>query len=108
MREKRRHQRLEFSERITAVDSMSGEPVGVIGNLSSSGLMLICDEPMEDDLLLQLDLDLPDDTDTRTVSVGVHTLWSHAANAGRRHWVGFEIVDISSEDEAYLESLVVS
>ena len=102
MEDQRRFQRATPEEVVKVHDSLTGEVLGQIGNLSANGMMLITDTRIEEDRILQIHFGLVADGEKRTVNVGVRSLWLQTANIASRFWVGLEIIDISDEDEAFL------
>lgn len=99
----RRAKRKQVDERIDVADAMLDAPIGLIGNISETGMMLLGNQAMADDALYQFHFSLTDTAGTRRkVSVGAHQLWSEPANAPGQHWIGFRFIDIGADDLAVL------
>lgn len=100
----RRAERKKIREMILVEDAISGFSLGRIGNISSSGLMLICPHRLHDDALYQLRFTLPDqdDGEDATLEVGVHEQWSEQAAIPGQFWSGLRIIDIEPEAERRL------
>lgn len=104
MNEKRRSDRKSIDSIILVTDAITDQPVGRIGNLSTTGLMLIGPQPMNDDALYQLRFDLPGrgNESRRTLEVGVHEQWAEEAAIPGQYWSGLRFIDIGDEDAAAL------
>lgn len=101
----RRAERKRASGVIQVINAITGEPMGRIGNLSSNGLMLICQQTLREDALYQLSFQLPrSDGRPHTMEIGVHEQWSEQAAVPGQHWTGFRIIDLSPDDAATLQS----
>jgi hypothetical protein len=102
--ERRSAPRKSISAPIEVVDSMSGENIGRVGNLSRTGMMLICHRPLRDDALYQLKFRLPDRRGAPTdIETGVHTMWTELAATNGYQWSGLRIISISGSAAASLD-----
>jgi hypothetical protein len=102
--ERRSAPRKPISAPIEVVDSMSGENIGRVGNLSRTGMMLICHRPLRDDALYQLKFRLPDRRGAPTdIETGVHTMWTELAATNGYQWSGLRIISISGSAAASLD-----
>ncbi|MGH8114402.1 MAG: PilZ domain-containing protein [Rhodanobacteraceae bacterium] len=82
---------------IEVIDSISGENIGRVGNLSRNGMMLICHRPLNDNSLYQLRFRLPDLRGSRSeIETGVHTMWTEQAATNGFQWSGVRIISISA------------
>lgn len=89
---------------LDVVDSISGEIIGRIGNLSRTGMMLICHHPLRDGALYQLRFRLPNQQGIPTdVETGVHTMWTEQAATSGYQWSGVRIISISGAAAASLD-----
>ena len=94
--ERRSAPRKPISAPIEVVDSISGENIGRVGNLSRNGMMLICHRPLRDDALYQLRFRLPNQHGaTAEIETGVHTMWTEQAAINGYQWSGVRIISIS-------------
>ena len=91
----RRAKRKVVPERIEVVDTMLDTPVGNIGNISESGMLLIANAPVLDDALYQFRFALPANGRMQDIDVGVHQIWSDTSRGPGQSWVGFRFIDIS-------------
>ncbi len=102
---KRRSERKSASGVIQVVNAITGETMGRIGNLSSSGLMLISQQALREDALYQLSFQLQHgDGRARTMEIGVHEQWSEQAAVPGQYWAGFRIIDLSPDDASALQA----
>jgi hypothetical protein len=104
MNEKRRSDRKPVDSIILVTDAITGQPIGRIGNLSRSGLMLIGPRPLNDDALYQLRFQLSDPADgsRHTLEIGVHEQWTEEAATPGQYWSGLRFIDIGERDDAAL------
>ena len=100
----RRAERKKIRDMILVEDAISGLNLGRIGNLSSSGLMLISSQRLHDDALYQLRFALPDGDNggDTMLEVGVHEQWTEQAAVPGQFWSGLRIIDIAPEAERHL------
>lgn len=103
MNEQRRYPRATPTTRTAVFDAVTGDELGTLGNHSSNGLMIVARSPIEEDLLLQVRFTLHDgEGQERSLTVGVESLWCAPAQQADRYFVGFEIVEIAEDDQAFL------
>ena len=87
-------------------NSIDGEPLGIIGNLSSGGMMLITRRQLFTDGILQLTIDPPREMNSAPIPIGVKILWCTPANSPDEFWAGLRTIDISQAGQASLERLL--
>lgn len=105
--EYRRAKRRKVGYNIEVLDTMTGQAIGKLSNLSETGMLLILGQPLTSDALFQLRFSLPDDTGhSRMVEVGAHELWSDEAAAPGQVWTGFRFIDVAPEDVAFIRGWV--
>ncbi len=103
--ERRSAARIPTSIPIEVTDSISGETVGRVGNLSRTGMMLICHRPLRDDALYQLRFRLPGERGGQSeIETGVHTMWTELAATNGYQWSGLRIISISGTAASTLDS----
>lgn len=105
--EKRRQPRVELSNPLKVIDTMSSESLGLVVNLSADGMMLIGEKALVDGAVYQAEMPLNPDEDA-TLKVGIECLWVSEADSENKNWSGFKIIDISEEDKTFLADLVAS
>lgn len=104
-RERRGGRRVEVHEPMTISDANSGSVVGQLVNLSHTGLMLVSATCIEAGTVLQLKVPLPGGADEEPLLIGVESLWCQDANDSGAYWTGFQIIDISPQDQARLDQV---
>jgi hypothetical protein len=103
MNEKRRLPRKRPEAALHVTDTMTGEVIGHIGNLSQEGMLLLAQRPIADDALYQLSFHLPDvHGRLQPIEVGVHEQWSAAGTMRGQNWVGFRFIDLNPDDQGVL------
>jgi hypothetical protein len=102
--ERRSAPRKPSTDPIEVIDSISGENIGRISNLSRNGMLLICHRPLNDNALYQLRFRLPDRSGSHAeIETGVHTMWSEQASTNGYQWAGLRIISISGPAAASLD-----
>jgi hypothetical protein len=102
----RRHAaRKPASPPTTVTDLISGQAMGQVGNLSSTGMLLIGHQPPRSEALYQVSVTLPGAEPRRgpvvAITLGIQEQWHEPAASGQT-WSGYRIVAISDEDVAQL------
>ena len=106
MNEYRRAKRRKVGD-IDVIDTMTGQPVGKLSNLSETGMLMILGQPIISDALFQLRFTLTSENgSSRNVDVGAHELWSDDAAAPGQVWTGFRFIDVGPEGVAYIREWV--
>ncbi len=94
----REFQRYALEGAVDVYDADRDAYLGRLVNLHARGLMLVGDQPLEEDRLYQLDLHLPRPIKGRSiVRLGVDCLWTRNADHNGKHWAGFTIIDAGPE-----------
>ena len=107
MDDRRRNNRIDaFDAGLKVVNSIDGEPIGIIGNLSPGGMMLISRRELFVEGVLQLRIELPKSFASDPIPVGVKILWCTPANSPDEFWVGLKTIDIAAADHARLLALL--
>jgi hypothetical protein len=107
MQEKRKLPRTDADANIHVHDVNTGRQLGRMVNLSDEGMMLIGREPVERNLVFQLELALESPhRGHKNLHCGVESLWSSKADQSGHYWTGFRIIDISLEAAEIIDSLV--
>jgi hypothetical protein len=91
--EARRMPRRSVRGTVDVIDTLTGERIGHIGNLSVSGMLLIAGVPMIDDGLYQLRFALPGHSDP--IEVGAQVLWQDGGAAPGQSWVGMRFLGLA-------------
>jgi len=97
--------RAPFSALVT--DVISGKPLGQLGNLSTTGLLVICSQPPRSEALYQVSLPLPESglgIDAATpIELGIQEQWQEITASSSQIWAGYRIVAITDVDAARLD-----
>ena len=95
---RRSAERFPTHDAIEVTDSITGNVIGRIGNLSRTGMLLLCQRPLTDDAVYQIRFKLPDGPATRAdIEAGIHTMWTEPATGAERQWSGAHIISISEQ-----------
>lgn len=99
--EERRSPRIPVREHLPVTDLMTDAPIGRVGNISDSGLMLISEESLPEEALFQLRVPLGEAGPL--LDLGAQAMWVEAARTPGSWWTGFRIIDISEADQQRLD-----
>lgn len=103
----RRAERKRASTNAIVTDVISGLPIGHLGNLSSTGMLLISGTPPRSEALYQVSVALPASgralMQSQPIEVGIQEQWHEQAASSGQIWAGFRIVAITDIDAARLE-----
>jgi hypothetical protein len=91
--------RANFTAVIT--DVMTGHPIGQLGNLSSTGMLLIGPHVPGSEALYQVSLTLP--AQSQAIEIGIQEQWHESAASPGQIWAGYRIVAISDHDAIQLD-----
>ena len=104
-RDQRRTRRKPVDFAATVIDVITGLPMGRIGNLSGTGMLLICPAAPQSEAIHQVRLPLSGDSDTpRYIEVGIQEQWHESAASADQVWVGYRIIAIGEGDDAQLDA----
>ena len=107
MTENRRSRRKRAPHAIQVTNSLTGEVIGHVGNLSIDGMLLIASRKLPENALFQFNFDLPGPGGAaRHYEIGVHEQWGEPASIPGQFWSGFRIIDIAPDDRKALESWI--
>ena len=94
-REMRRAQRRSVDDTVMVVDTMTDAPIGRLGNLSETGMLVMAHARLPADALFQLRFDLAGDGGREAcIEVGAHLLWQEPAGASGQCWSGFRFITV--------------
>lgn len=95
-----------FAIGLQVANSIDGEPIGIIGNLSLGGMMLISQRQLHPDGVLQLTIQVPSTLGGTPISIGAKILWCTPANSPDEFWAGLETIDIAASGREALQKLI--
>ena len=104
----RRAERKRTVTTAIVTDAISGLPIGHVGNLSSTGMLLITTQAPRSEAIYQVSLSLPAAgralVQSQPIEAGIQEQWHEAAASSAQIWGGYRIVAISESDAARLDS----
>lgn len=107
--ERRRYPRTSVNwYQIRLQDRTADNTLGTVANISHNGLLVNSQDgfPVNATLQARLCWHNPDAASQHDIPVGITALWTTAADNAGAFWTGFEIIDISDEDQARLDALI--
>jgi hypothetical protein len=105
--EVRRLKRRKTDQLIKVTDAMTLKPLGLVADLSESGMMVITSTLIYPDTLYQCDLFFPRSINILTpIKIGIQELWSETNIHNGQHVVGFRFIDISMADRILIRNWV--
>lgn len=99
--EQRRAPRKRADTRMEVTDVVACRPIGQLGNLSRSGLLLITPQPPREGAIYQLRVDLPSPDTSRhahAIEIGAQALWHKPTTGSDQSWAGYRIIAIGDTD----------
>jgi len=91
---------------LRVVNGIDDRELGIVGNLSPGGMMLITNRELFANGILQLRLELPPQLGGDVISLGMKILWCSPASSPDEYWVGLETIDIAAAGRERLEQLL--
>lgn len=104
--EQRRKNRVTIPEHPQILDAHSGKVLGELVNLSADGLMLVSQDCISGGTVCQMRIPLVRGDRKVEILVGAESLWCDDANSSGSFWTGFQIIDISPEDQEIVNTVV--
>ena len=107
MDDRRKNNRIDaYTVGLQVSNGIDREPIGIVGNLSVGGMMLITRRELHADGILQLTIDPPVGLGIDSIPIGAKILWCTPAASPEEFWAGLETIDIAAADQASLEKLL--
>mgnify|MGYP006278230215 CR=1 FL=1 len=92
---------------IEVIDTVNGQVVGYIEDLSAHGLRVIGPHPVERDKLLTVQLSLSEQIDgCDSIELSVRSAWTQKDPLSNMHRTGFRLESVSDDDQLVLTSLL--
>jgi len=100
--------RKEAMQRISAVNLVDGESMGIVINLHTEGFMLLGRDTLPTDQVYKIEFrfDYPING-ANNLQINARCLWLKKAEMPGQAWLGFSIVSISEEDSTLLHGLIL-
>lgn len=103
----RRAQRKRAAANAMVTDVISGKSMGQLGNLSSTGMLLIGPQAPRSEAIYQVRVALSPTgqslRESQPIELGIQEQWHEAAKTTGQIWSGYRIVAITDIDNARLE-----
>lgn len=103
--ESRRLRRRRADSPIAVIDTMTGQRLGLVIDLSESGMMISTEKAVCTDALFQCELQFTRGIDI-PIKVGLHELWSTIDTDTGLTLIGFRFIDIGKDDRRRINSWV--
>jgi hypothetical protein len=105
----RKQARVELKQTVSAINALTNKPIGEVVNITTDGLMLLCNEVIKSNSLYQLRLNFNQAVDdVQHIDIGVDCLWCREAENMQSCWAGFQIIDIPDDGLLILQQLINS
>lgn len=108
MDDRRKFTRIDAAQAsLRVVNAVDGRPLGIVGNLSMGGLLLITSQQeLYPSGILQLEIERPAELGGDNIPLGVKVLWCTPANSPESYWAGLETIDIGEPARKALADLL--
>ena len=107
MTDMRNESRVTVDAKVTVIDLDSGKHIGNLLNISAGGLMLLSTNPIDPDRLYQLEIQFNVAINGfSTIQLGADSLWSKPSEDNTQFWTGFQIIDISEDNQQAITQLI--
>ncbi len=107
MQDRRQNERIDaHNVRLSAINVVDNQPLGIIGNLSADGLMLIVGQSLSPGGIVQMRVEATDDVVTPPIHIGARVLWCTPASSPQEYWAGLETIDIGDDDRQRVQDLL--
>lgn len=100
----RKRRRRDIDRELPVTDTMTGEVVGRMGNLSESGMLLVTSKRLVEDGLYQFAFEHPGDGEP--IELGAHLLWEDRKDAPGTAWAGFRFIGVSEDGARRLRAWI--
>jgi hypothetical protein len=106
--EQRRARRRAVDFTTVVTDVITGQPIGQLGNLSTTGMLLIAAHAPRSDAVYQVSLALPGPGRAEPLEIGIQEQWHEPTPRAGQIWAGFRIIAIGEQDAARLGAWIES
>ena len=105
----RKQERYVPSTLIEAINTVTEQQLGTVANISLGGFLLTSQEDdIPEGAIYQLRLQAQDGQTGVNLNLGAICLWHSEASSPGSYWSGFQILDISPQEEQALKSYIAS
>lgn len=96
MVKRRKHQRIKSPQLLPVVNANSGKQLGMLVDLSFSGLLMITTSDLLIDTIYQIQIVLPQLVGTsKKIEFSAEVAWADSPEENGACWTGFKIINIS-------------
>lgn len=107
MAEKRRLKRRHLIYYLNVFDRNTEQCVGQLVNITTKGLMLTSEEPIEKDNIFEMKMMLPEEIKGRDrITFDARSLWYRKSAKPEFYDIGFELLNISQADTRIIQNLI--
>jgi len=107
MQERRKTSRRDLMFYSRVRDGISGRQVGNLLNITVGGAMVLCDRPIEPQIVMELHIELPDGIAVKSELVVTATsLWHQADINPEFYDVGFQFHEVDPADHEIIQRLI--
>ncbi|MDM8523551.1 PilZ domain-containing protein [Desulfococcaceae bacterium HSG8] len=107
MPEKRKQKRRHLIYYLNVFDRNTDQRIGQLVNITTDGVMLTSEDPIEADTVFEFKMILPEEIKgIRLVTFDARSRWYRRSVKPRFYDIGFELLDISSEHARIIENLI--
>lgn len=105
----RREKRHVPTQTIMVYNTMTGQELGSLANITSDGLMLVSKADIETNRIYQISLQLPFAIeDSNSIDIVIDCLWSNTSESADLYWAGCAIIDADEAANSAIETLIES
>ena len=107
MQERRKASRkdLIFYSRVS--DAITGRQVGNLLNITAGGAMVLCEKPIEPQIVMELHIELPDGIAEKSeLVITAASVWHQSDINPEFYDVGFRFQEVAPEDQEIIQVLV--
>jgi hypothetical protein len=107
MEERRKLERRHIMFYSRVFDRKTGQLLGYLGNITSEGIMLISETPMDVDVGIFLRIDLPDDMYAKPVlNLKAKSVWCKPDIDPKFYTTGFQLSEITEDDLKIIDQII--
>ncbi len=107
MAERRKNSRVKSPQLLPVLDANSGEQLGLLGDLSLGGLLMITTNELLIDAIYHLQILLPQPAGaSNKIEFSAEVAWSESMEENGACWTGFHIIDISDYEIERIGQLI--
>jgi len=106
-KDKRKMKRKNLPYYLRVFDTKTNEPIGDASNITTEGIMLISNHPVETNAIFRLKMVLPKEIPgDRYLEFSAESKWWEKGFIPNSYNVGFQLKDVSQEDIQVIECLI--